>query len=421
MQTTITKKSSSRILPWLLTTVFLDHTSINIIFPVLTIICFDTRSSLFSPDTSVAIRGMWYGLIISIYHFGNIIAAPLLGIASDYLGRRLLLLVGALGALIMASCAALSLFLGMVALLLLGRAIGGICATKAVTQAAIGDLKTTKAKALNMGYLQALTALGATVGPLIGGYTATHGFNSTFNFTAPFLLATLMALLSVIVVLWKLPETLTKRGQANWQTISLSFKTTLAQPRIIKISLLLFLSQFSWSLYYQYIPPILKDQLQFNATQLGLFLSLIALWLVLSAGLGLRLLKRWFNHTQLIQLASFTTLLGLALTLLGLLQPGLAWHRQLIWLAAIPVAVGDVIAYIVFTTLYSDAVDDLQQGLIMGICLIVAQTVWFLTGLIGGALLGVHLMLPMLVAPIGIIILLGLLKYRPNFLALKHE
>ncbi len=401
-------------MPWLLTSVLLDHTSINIIFPILTVICFSPMSSLFTSDDSLATRGKWYGLIISVYHLGNIFAAPLLGIISDYLGRRMLLLLGALGAFVMAGLASLSLLFSMTSLLVIGRIIGGICATKAVTQAAIGDIKAPKTKVLNMGYLQAVTALGACLGPWIGGYTAQHWYSSSLNYSAPFLLAGLIALLSAWLVLAKVPETLQHKAPPAWQSLRLSLYQVLRNPRVIKISLLLILSQFSWSMYYQYMPPILTQELHFNASQIGLFLSSIAFWLILVASVGIKLLQKKLMPLKVVQMAGLLTLLGIVLTLLTFSLNRFMPCAWLIWLAAIPVAAGDVLSYIVFTTLYSDAVDTAQQGLVMGICLMSAQILWFLTGIIGGKLLGIYLLLPMLIAPIGALLLLMVLYFKPN-------
>jgi DHA1 family tetracycline resistance protein-like MFS transporter len=416
LQTTITIKER-RALPWLFLAVFLDHTSINIIFPVLTIVCFDPLSALFSPDTATATRGVWYGIIISVYHLVNIVAAPIFGIASDYLGRRKLLIIAGIGALAMGGFAAISLLAGSIAALVLGRIIGGFCATKAVTQAVVGDIPAGKNKVLNMAYLQAVIAIGALLGPLIGGYAAEHCYTPALNFSIPFILATFIAGLSLIAVFWKLPETLVKKPKPSWRHIFQSAKTLLANPVMVKISLLLLLSQISWSMYYQYIPPILKDKLGFSAPQLGIFLSVIAFWLVLTGGFGIRFMRKWFTLIQLIQLASTITLFGLLLTLLALFFQ-MTW---LIWLAAIPVAVGDMVAYIVLTTLYSDHVSAENQGLVMGICLVVAQLIWFSTGLLGGLLVGIHFILPLFVAPIGVISLLFLFKFKPYFLTVNYE
>jgi len=404
-------------LAWLFSAVFLDHTSINIIFPVLTIVCFDPLSTLFSPETSLANRSMWYGLIISIYHLVNIVAAPLFGIASDYLGRRKLLIIAGTGALCMGAFAALSLLASSIGLLLLGRVIGGFCATKAVTQAAVGDLPAGQRKVINMAYLQAIIALGALLGPLLGGFTAKQFYSTELNFSAPFLLATVFAALSLWAVWWKVPETLTHRPKPSVSAILRSIINLLKNHRILYISGLLFLSQISWSMYYQYMPPLLKNKLGFSAPQLGLFLSMIAFWLVLTGSFGIKLVKRWFSLKQLMLGSGIISLVGLICSVLALAYQT-PWQTKLIWLAAIPVAAGDMIAYIVLTTLYSDSVVPEQQGLVMGLCLVVAQLVWFLTGILGGVLLGIHFILPLIIAPIGVMLLIGLLWLRPRFL---HE
>lgn len=377
----------SKVFSWLLGSVFLDHLSLNIVFPALTLVCFDLSSPLFHPDTSLVTRAAYYGWMVALYHFGNMVATPLLAIISDHSGRRLILMLGAIGALLMACSGVVSLWWGVASVLLLGRLVGGVCATRAVSQAAVGDLVTTNNSLTRMGYLQAAIACGAFMGPLLGGYVAQH------TLTAPFYVAAVMALLSLWIVVVKLDETQRQRTAYRFSAFYHNMKRVLAQPKILKISLLLFLSQCGWSFYYQYIPPILKQEFGFSASQLGWFLSLIALWLIAAAAVGVNYLQRRLAPMAIIRWATLLSCLGLLLTLVVLhckfLEP-----YGVLWLAALPVAVGDVLAYSVFTSLYASAAQDQGCGLVMGICVVVAQLVWGFTGLLGGLLVGIHTSLP---------------------------
>lgn len=398
----------NKILAWLLSSVFLDHLSLNIVFPVLTIVCFDAASSLFPANTPLAERSLWYGLVVSASHLSNIFTGPLLGAISDYCGRRFVLMWGALGALLMACASIFSLWWGMASLLVAGRVIAGLCATRAVSQAAIGDLPS-KDKLTHMANLQAVIAFGAFVGPLIGGFAAQYFFSVRLNFTVPFMVSAMVALMSLWVVVYKLPETYHERKKFQTKIFLQNIKQLLCNHTILKISGLLFLSQISWSLYYQYIPPILKSEFNFSASQLGWFLSLIALWLIFASSIGMKILKKYFSDFSILRFATFMTLIGLLLTLI-------IFHfknfHYLLWLSAIPVAAGDVLAYCVFTTWYSKAADANQQGLVMSICVIVVQIVWFTTGLIGGILFGLGLWLPLAVSLVGVAALLIILHTK---------
>jgi len=60
-------------------------------------------------------------------------------------------------------------------------------------------------------------------------------------------------------------------------------------------------------------------------------------------------------------------------------------------------------AYSCLTTLYSDAVAKEDQGKVMGICFIIVSTIWSLAGLLGGVLMSIYALLPLIVAPIGVL------------------
>jgi MFS family permease len=89
------KKFSLYPLLWVM---LFDHTSLNITFPVLTLIFFDAQSSLFAADSSHSVRSMWYGLAVAVPHLVNIVVTPLLSALSDEYGRKKILFVGTLGA-----------------------------------------------------------------------------------------------------------------------------------------------------------------------------------------------------------------------------------------------------------------------------------------------------------------------------------
>lgn len=390
---------------------FFDHTSLNIIFPVLTLLLFDHSSRLFLPDTSNAERSMWYGLCIAVPHVVNIIFTPILSGLSDELGRKKILLIATCGAVVFPVVSALGILWGMLSLLLLSLIIRGLFSrTNPIAQAIIGDISTNEKKVLYMGYLQAAISLGALAGPMIGGFFANRFFFNTLNFSLPFFIASLFALVSFVLTVFIFQETHAPRHmQDRFKQFNLQgFKYIIAHPNVQQISIILLLSQISWSLYYQFIPPILKTDLSFNADQLGLFVGLIALWLALATIFIINLMQRFIALHDMLLFSLYLVLLGTLLTLLAIYEH---WS-SLIWLSAIPTAIGDVIAYSCLIALYSNAVDKHYQGKVMGICFIVVAIIWALTGLLGGILMSIYSLLPLIIAPLGIIAAIGLLHLK---------
>lgn len=409
------KTSRQSVFPLLWVMLF-DHTSLNITFPILTLLFFDAQSSLFAPDTSYAVRSMWYGLCVAVPHIINIIMSPILSALSDEFGRKKILIFGTLSALLFALTAAFGVVYGMLSLLFLGRIIqGAFSRTNPIAQAVIGDISNKQQKVVYMGYLQTAISIGAFVGPIIGGYFANQFFFSKLNYSMPYFIAAFFALISCVLTCVLFTETLdvkqktSLKNQFNFVTLKKVFKN----PQILRISAVLLLSQISWSLYYQFIPPMLKTELHFSAHALGLFVGMIALWLALATMFGIRFLQRFFNLAEMLSLSINLVLFGLVFSVMACYA-----HSHLVWVAAIPTAVGDVIAYSCITALYSNAVEKEEQGKVMGICFIVVALIWALTGLGGGMLMSLNIFMPLIIAPIGIVFAIAVMRvWRDRFFA----
>ena len=396
----------------LLAAMVFDHASLNITFPILTLIFFDIHSNLFAPSVSLSERSIWYGLCISLPHIVNIIISPLLSAASDVWGRRKILIIGMLGAFVYAFLGGLAVYYGCMGLLLSALLIrGAFSRTNPIAQAAIGDISNDTNKVQNMGYLQTSISLGAFIGPLLGGWFASAFFITLFNFSFPFIVSAFFALISLYIICKYFKETLyTPHLPSTTPLTFAAIKNFLLTARIISISLILLLTQISWSLYYQFIPPILKTYLNFNADALGYFVGFIAFWLAITTAFSIRFLKKFFTLPQLLIFSLYLVLIGIILSLVGIFCD-FRYSNVLIWFSAFPTAAGDVIAYSCLVTLYSDSVQHSQQGKIMAVCALIVALVWSSTGLIGGCLMSCYPLLSLLFAPIGIVVALVLLKY----------
>lgn len=410
------RKNNASIFPLLWVMLF-DHTSLNVTFPIVTLIFFDIQSSLFAPDTSHAVRSMWYGLCVAVPHVVNIIITPVLSSLSDEFGRKKLLLFGTFGALLFAMTAALGIVWGMLSLVFVSFIIkGAFSRTNPIGQAVIGDISSIENKVLYMGYLQTAISIGAFIGPVVGGYFANHFLFNKLNFSLPFFVAALFAAISFLLTLFIFKETLMKKNdKERWSEFNFqSIKKIFSDKNVLRISVVLLLSQISWSLYYQFIPPTLKTLLDFNAHQLGLFVGLIALWLALATAFGIRLMQIFLTSHQMLMFSVYLVLLGTLITFSFCFFHLSGHWTILMWLAAIPTAAGDVIAYSCLISLYSNVVKKEEQGKVMGVCFIVVALIWALTASLGGVLMGVYTLLPLILAPIGILLAIGMLHL--NFL-----
>ncbi|NNM58337.1 MAG: MFS transporter [Legionellales bacterium] len=380
---------------------FLDTLSLNVITPALVLVFYDPHSALFAPDTSQAVRSHWYGLITSAPYFMAMLATPFLTSLSDYYGRKAILFVASAGALVFAFCSSLSIMSGIIGIMLIGKFTGGLCARSEPTAlAALIDMSPPNRRAIHIGFLQATIALAAFTGPVIGGYLTQWHFKQ-LNFSAPFWLAAIVALLSLAAVMF-FKETYTVPTEKH-QSLRQQWQE-LYTPAILPPILLMLFIQLSWSMYYQFIPPILKEFYHYSPEKIGWFVGLLAVWITLASIYGVKSMKAIGNEQNLIRYCACAMLAGFLLTILGYLAPASLLCQALLWIGAILVPAGDVIAYCLLVTALSEMVNPAHQGKAMGLCFLLAYSAWGVTALLGGYLAGIHIILPVLVAPLPLIV-----------------
>lgn len=142
-----------------LTIIGLDASGIGLTLPIL--------PRLLSEVAHTTELGWRYGAFLSLYALMQFLFSPLLGIWSDKVGRRPVLLASLAGATVDYLFLALAPSLS---LLFVGRAIAGVTgASQAVASAYISDVTSEAQRARRFGQLSAFQGLGFIAGPLIGG------------------------------------------------------------------------------------------------------------------------------------------------------------------------------------------------------------------------------------------------------------
>jgi len=396
----------------------------NMLLPLLAFIFFAANSPLFSQSVSTAHRSVLFGLCLSLYKIGGVISCGLITALSDYFGRKFALNCTLLGLLIVSSGGAAALYLHSPLLLIGSFFLGGLLDTNLATGPAIaGDISDAQTRVKNMATMQCVIAFGACLGPVIGGQLANHSFWLQPAYATPFLIAAVIAMISLIMIHY-CPETLPKKSDSSRISIKQLGKDywqLFQTKQIAWLFFLLILCQLSWSSYYEFIPPTLKNVFHFTPATVGIFVGLIAFWLIIAAGVVIRILLRWFNYRQLLWLSSGAVALGTLMSLAASEHPLWAWSPYLLWSSALPTAMGDVIFFSLFVSFLSQAVSPQQQGKAMGLTRTIAWLVWSLTALLGGCLLAWHPNGALLFAPIGSLILLAVFGFCSQPFRFIHQ
>ena len=218
-------------------TVFIDVVGFSIIFPLFPAMLdyyleLDGKESLigslvawlgqFAGADKNAVATLFGGMLGSLYGFLQFVFAPIWGAYSDRHGRRPTLIF-TLAGIVLANL--IWVFAGSFALLVAGRALGGIMAGNISTASAVAaDITTGKNRASGMIVIGVALGLGFILGPAIGGFAygwqlvesgkAVAGL-ALHPFSGPAIIALAIAGVNWLLVIFLLSESLPpeKRGQ----------------------------------------------------------------------------------------------------------------------------------------------------------------------------------------------------------------
>lgn len=219
---------------------------------------------------SLGLNALEIGLILSIFSICQLVASPITGKLSDRYGRKPLLIFSQI-----------STFIGFILLglannvwiLIAARLVDGLLGSNmTVAQAYISDVTNPKYRTKTFGYSSAVFGAGLIFGPAIGGLLL------TINFSAPFFFAAGICLLSIILVIIFLPESLKKReDKLKLKLIEILpiketrfyFKSTMIRGIIIVI----FLYNFGFFLFINTFPLFAEKQIAAIPQQVSFYMT----------------------------------------------------------------------------------------------------------------------------------------------------
>ena len=279
------------------------------------------------------------GLLYSIYSLAQLIFSPIWGNLSDRVGRRPIMLMSTLGAVF---AYLLFAFSNSLQVLFLSRLIAGIMGGNISTaQAYVADVTEHKDRAKGMGLIGAAFGIGFVIGPALATFLIHPVFHQTFDklglnslsaiidqnkYALPGIVAAFFSLISFLLVLFKLPESLDKTIRSDSERVvrssifSGSFWVSLAQSgggakkNILPVLMLcLLLLSFGQSSLYSAFPLFCKKILDLSAEKVGMQFVYMGLVAVLIQGGLIRPLEKRFGEKNLFLLGSAVMAIGLAL------------------------------------------------------------------------------------------------------------
>ncbi len=298
------------------------------------------------------------GLLVASYAAAQFIGAPILGRASDRFGRRPMLILSIIGTVISFIMLALadSLWMIFASRLLDGFTGGNI----SIAQAYITDVTDEKNRSKGLGLIGAAFGLGFIFGPAIGGALSAYGY------AAPAYLAAGLSILSLLGVLFYLPESLTPEmrtqlAQKARQEFTLqNMAAALKRPKVGPLLHVRFFYGLAFASFQSIFPLYAQYQLGFNAQKTGYILAYVGFLVVLVQGVGIGWLSARINENRLV-------LWSAAVLGISLLAWGLTASLPLLLVILAPLALASGLLNTLLNSLLTKQVQTEEFGGILGL------------------------------------------------------
>lgn len=334
---------------------------------------------------SMGAGGTELGLLVASYAVMRLIFGPIWGGLSDRIGRKPVLLVGILGYAITMVWFGLATRLWM---LFAARILSGVLssATAPTTMAFIGDSTPEKERSGGMGMLGAAGGIGTIIGPVLGGFLAGDSLST------PFFLAAGLSVLSLLLAIVFLPESLSvearQTSQKKEKLIDLKNWGRAINSPIGPLLMLTFISTCGLMIFANVFGLYALQKFNFGPDDVGVMMMVLGLVSAVTQGLlAGPATKKWGDET-IIKGGLLGTALGFGLMLLANTYTAILFATAFFALT--------VALQVPALTSLTSRRATVPQGIAMGLSNSFVSLGRIVGPILGGAILDINLSLPYL-------------------------
>ncbi len=210
--------------------------------------------------------GIWIGIIFSGFSLSRLIFMPIMGRISDKKGRKKFI---ALGLFFYTLLSLGYVFAENVYSLVWVRVLHGLASAMVIPiiMAYIGDIAPKGKEGRFMGYFNTSFFLGMGLGPFIGGF-----LNDAFSMNSAFYAMTILATLSLLIIIFALPEESARLLEKAEHKKEISFKKLLNNDLIKGLVLYRFITAAGRGPLMAFL-PIFAAQFKITASQIGFIIT----------------------------------------------------------------------------------------------------------------------------------------------------
>ncbi len=317
------------------------------------------------------------GLVLSIFSICQLFASPITGKLSDKYGRKPLLLFSQTSTFI-------GFFLLGIAsnvwILVAARLVDGLLGSNmTVAQAYISDVTTPKYRTKMFGYSSAVFGAGLIFGPVIGGIL------STINYSVPMFFAAGVSLLSIMLVLIFLPESLNKKEtklEFKFRDI-IPIKETKQFFKSVKIRgilMVFFIYSFGFFLFISTFALFAKKQFHIGVLEVSFYMAWIGVLRVIFQSVLINPLLKKLGENTTLRLGIFAMIFTMAFLIFSTSY----------WIVYLPLsflAFGTGITRPILTSKLTKAVKREETGSILGVNNALTSISQIITPILGGFIL----------------------------------
>jgi len=326
---------------------------------------------------SLGLNALEIGLILSIFSICQLVASPITGKLSDKYGRKPLLLFSQTSTLIG------FILLGLannVWILIAARLVDGLLGSNmTVSQAYISDVTNPNYRTKTFGYSSAVFGAGLIFGPVIGGLLL------LINFSAPFFFAAGISLLSIILVIIFLPESLKRREEK----LKLKFEDIIPikeakyffkSAMIRGLILIFFIYNFGFMLFINTFPLFAEMQINATPQQVSFYMAWIGVLRVIFQSFLINPILKKLRENNTLVIGIFSMIFAMSFLIFSTSY----------WIVYLPfffLAFGTGVARPILTSKLTNTVKREETGSLLGVNNSLTSIGQIITPILGGIML----------------------------------